>query len=125
MWLDSGQSDELGAGEELPGALDTTGNERVRRGTELAKCLVAMPLLSCGQLLGMALRRGHHASIGMRPCHIGEDLVRLEIVASGLLVDAIEVFRVAYDVSLVHVHALLVVRRHWDGKARDRIYHSL
>ena len=41
---------ELGAGEELAGALDTMGDERVGRGSELAECSVAMPLLSGGQL---------------------------------------------------------------------------
>ena len=41
---------ELGAGEELAGALDTLGEERVGRGSELAECSVAMPLLSGGQL---------------------------------------------------------------------------
>ena len=122
-----GVSVELGAGEELAGALDTLGEERVGRGSELAECSVSMPLLSGGQLLllGEPLRRGQHALVGLRLCDIGEHLVRLINVAARLVFDALEVFGVAYDVRLVHVHALLVVRRHWDGEARGRVDYSL
>ena len=66
---------------------------------------------------------------------ITEDLVRLEVVAARLRVDALEVLPVmddvrasgarAHQLRLIHVHALLVVGRHRHRLARHGVVHHL
>ena len=129
---------ELGVGEEPAGALHAMVHERVGIGAHLAESLVALALLGRGQLLGGVLDRGrgHHAPVRvrMRLGDVAEHLVRLEVVAARLRVDALEVLPVLDDVRaghvthrlrLVHVHAPLVVYLHRHRLARGGVDHHL